>query len=210
MEREWWQDVLLFCLSLLTTNERSIHTQKHLWNCGIQHHMPGNLDEVLPICASGKRQTDLCIVCGTSRAREFASTFLILVGVINLESADLGQISTEQREFARVQPSQGEILTSHWRKKENLVAMEIVRGIFPALSFPTLKATLHWAELSTQWWSFPWGKRIVVSEGLATLVKWYLSEKAHFLPEALSTRWDLHTGVKKEIKKKADKNNKRH
>ena len=50
----------------------------------------------------------------------------------------------------------------------------------------------------------------MVSEGLATLVKWYLSEKVHFLPEALSTRWDLHTGVKKEIKKKADKNNKRH
>lgn len=146
MEREWWQDVLLFCLSLLTTNERSIHTQKHLWNCGIQHHMPGNLDEVLPICASGKRQTDLCIVCGTSRAREFASTFLIPVGAINLESADLGQISTEQREFARVQPSQGEILTSHWRKKE-FGCNGDSKGNLPCtvLPYPQGNSALGWA-----------------------------------------------------------------
>lgn len=50
----------------------------------------------------------------------------------------------------------------------------------------------------------------MVSESLDTLVKWDLDDKTRFLPGALSIRWNFHSGIKEEIKKEADKNNKRH
>lgn len=131
-------------------------------------------------CASGKRQTDLCIVCGASRARELASIFLIPVSGINLENADLGQIPTEQREFARVQPSQRETLISHWRKIKEFGCNADGKGNIPCtvLPYPQGNSVLGWGIQPMV--TFPWGKRIVVRGWLSWLNGTWLKKPISF------------------------------
>ena len=74
--------------------------------------MPTDLSGVLPPCASDNRHTDLGMAAEPT-ASQLARPLLAVIGE-NCKNDWVGPTSMDERDFAEVQHSQGEILVFHW------------------------------------------------------------------------------------------------
>lgn len=124
--------------NFLTTITVSIHEEKYLCgNCGIQHHMPRDPKRFLPTCASGNRQNDLSRGCMWNKDKLTNQPKSLLATVRKTKRLMTLQTLRDERDFAGVQPSQGEIPALHWGKKNTgLDAMETEKETSSAVPLP--------------------------------------------------------------------------